>query len=266
LVLSWSLREASLLEAALLVPGDRKVGSAGGASGVETTQANPFNRETLVAEVLAEWQGLLDVVAELFGVPAGLITRVDGQQIEIFLSSKSEGNPYQAGYTSQYPGSGWFCERTLKNRGLLLIPNAEDDPEWRDNAAVTGLHMLSYVGVPIMRPDGELFGTMCYLDRKEHEHNETHIRVLQQVKRLVEQSLRIVLYEREISERDRAFDNLSKIYPICCYCRRIRDGAGAWMLAERYIEAISGKEASHGICPDCMNEGRWRQVSVRPKT
>jgi hypothetical protein len=60
---------------------------------VETVQPNPFNRQNLVADVLEEWQSLLDVVAELFGVPAGLITRVNGKQIEILLSSKSEGNP-----------------------------------------------------------------------------------------------------------------------------------------------------------------------------
>jgi hypothetical protein len=224
---------------------------------VQTQTANPFNRQNLVAAVLEEWQSLLDVVAELFEVPAGLITRVDAGEIEILLSSQTEGNPYTAGYTTQYPDSGWYCERTLKGRDPLLIPNALEDPAWRDNAAVTGFHMISYVGIPIVRPDGDLFGTMCYLDRKENAHNETHIKVLRQVKRIIEQSLRILFYEGEIADRDHVLLGLSKIYPICSYCRRIRDGAGAWVRVESYIEQISGKSASHGICPDCMQSQPW---------
>jgi hypothetical protein len=65
-----------------------------------------------------------DDTAEILGVPAGLITRVDGREIEILLSSETEGNPYPAAYKSQYPDSGWYCEHTLKSRGLNLIPNA----------------------------------------------------------------------------------------------------------------------------------------------
>jgi transcriptional regulator with GAF, ATPase, and Fis domain len=228
-----------------------------------SVQANPFNKKNLVAQVLEEWQGLINVVAEIFGVPAGLVTRVDGKHIEILLSSKTEGNPYSAGYTTQFPDSGWYCERTLKNRDLLLIPNALKDPEWKDNPAAAGMHMISYVGVPIARPDGEMFGTMCYIDCKENAHNDVHVKLLNQVKLIIEQSLRIVLYKGEIADRDRLFDDLSKIYPMCSYCRKIRDAAGTWVVVEEYVNAISGREASHGICPVCLDRKPWRNSPSR---
>lgn len=60
-------------------------------------KANPFNREKLTEDVLKEWQNLLNGAAEILGVPAGLITRVDGNEIEILLSSESEGNPLDRG-------------------------------------------------------------------------------------------------------------------------------------------------------------------------
>ena len=123
----------------------------------------PFDRDALADEMLREWQRLLDDVAEHIGVPAGLITRVDDEEIEILLSSESEGNPYAAGYRSQYPSSGWYCEHTLKSRGLNLIPNALEDPRWESNAAAVDLSIVSYVGLPIERPDGEPFGTVCFL-------------------------------------------------------------------------------------------------------
>lgn len=53
---------------------------------------NPFNRENLVSEILEGWQNMLNLAAELLHVPAGLITRIDGSEIEIFLSSQTQGN------------------------------------------------------------------------------------------------------------------------------------------------------------------------------
>ena len=67
--------------------------------------ANPFNREKLAENVLEEWQNLLNGTAEILGVPVGLITRVDGKEIEILLSSKTEGNPYPAAVKTHYPDS-----------------------------------------------------------------------------------------------------------------------------------------------------------------
>jgi len=218
---------------------------------MENMKANPFNRKKLTEDVLKEWQSLLDGTAEILGVPAGLITRVDGKEIEILLSSESEGNPYTAAYTTHYPDSGWYCERTLKSKRLNLIPNALLDPEWKDNPAVVGLHMISYVGMPIERPDGGEFGTVCFLDNKENAHNDLHIRLIHQIKRMIELSLRIVFDKEEIDRRDRLLDGLSKIYPICSFCKKVREETGKWVSVEKYVWDVSGTEASHGICPQC---------------
>ena len=48
-------------------------------------------------DVLAKWQNVVDVMAEIVQVPAGLIMRIDGAHIEVFKSSRSEGNPYEPG-------------------------------------------------------------------------------------------------------------------------------------------------------------------------
>src|SRR5512133_3854402 len=111
---------------------------------MENMGINPYSREKLTEDVLKEWQNLLDETAEILCVPAGLITRVDGNKIEILLSSETEGNPYPAGCTAQYPDSGWYCEHTLKSRGLNLIPNALKDSQWKDNSAAVDLHIISY--------------------------------------------------------------------------------------------------------------------------
>jgi hypothetical protein len=221
---------------------------------MESIDRNPFDRKKLTADILNEWQNLLNESAEILGVPAGLITRLNGKEIEILLSSKTEGNPYPADYVSTYPDSGWFCEYTLKTNGLNLIPNALLDPMWKDNPAAVDLHMLSYVGMPIERPDGGQFGTVCFIDNKQNAHNELHIRLIAQIKKMVELTLRIVDAKEEIDKRDRLINDLSRIYPICSYCKKVREDSGDWVSVEKYVKDISGAKPSHSVCPECFKK------------
>jgi GAF domain-containing protein len=197
---------------------------------------------------------MLDETADILAVPAGLITRVDGKEIQILLSSDTKGNPYPAAAKASYPDSGWYCERTLKSKGLNLISDASQDPDWKDNAAAVDLHMVSYMGMPIGRPDGEQFGTVCFLDNKQNAHNDLHIRLIKQIKRMIELSLRIVLDKKEIERRDLLLDNLRKIYPICSYCNKVREESGEWVSVQKYVKDISGAVPSHGICPECYKK------------
>ena len=105
--------------------------------------------------------------------------------------------------------------------------------------------------MPINRPDGGQFGTVCFIDNKQNVHNDLHIRLVKQIKRMVELSLRIILAQREIDHRDRLLDDLSKIYPICSYCKKVREKTGTWFSVEKYVRDISGAMPSHGVCPQC---------------
>lgn len=45
-------------------------------------------------ETLEGWQSLVDTMAELAGIPAGLIMRLTADEIEVFVASRNDGNPY----------------------------------------------------------------------------------------------------------------------------------------------------------------------------
>jgi len=212
---------------------------------------NPFTRENLPKKVLAEWQRLIDSVAGQFGVPAGLVTRVDRDRIEILLSSATEGNPYTAGYVAQYPGSGWYCEHTLDKQALNLIPDASRDPQWRDNAAVTKLGIVSYMGMPIQLPDGSEFGTVCFLDNKANAHNALHVKMLEHVVRMFELSLRLLQSEQEIARQRDVIGELSRVFPICGECGRVRSDSGEWIDAARYVRNAAGAQPARAKCPQC---------------
>jgi DNA-binding response OmpR family regulator len=44
---------------------------------------------------------------------------------------------------------------------------------------------------------------------------------------------------------------LQDLIPICAYCRKIRNDADYWQLAETYISEQTGSNFTHGMCPDC---------------
>jgi hypothetical protein len=47
---------------------------------------------------------------------------------------------------------------------------------------------------------------------------------------------------------------LSGLLPICAWCRKIREGDGAWVQLESYIVSHSEADFTHGICPECLEK------------
>ena len=47
---------------------------------------------------------------------------------------------------------------------------------------------------------------------------------------------------------------LRGLIPICSSCRRIRETDQTWMSIERYLDAHTDVQLSHGVCPDCMRK------------
>jgi len=48
-------------------------------------------------EIQARWQRILDLLARILNVTAAAIMKADPPQIEVFLSSTTEGNPFRRG-------------------------------------------------------------------------------------------------------------------------------------------------------------------------
>jgi hypothetical protein len=46
-------------------------------------------------------------------------------------------------------------------------------------------------------------------------------------------------------------DQLKRIIPICCNCKKIRDDQGYWSQLEAFFESHSKTKFSHSICPEC---------------
>lgn len=55
---------------------------------------------------------------------------------------------------------------------------------------------------------------------------------------------RILRYATQVQQ-------LEAFLPICSYCKKVRDDKNYWQQIEGYINARTGSEFSHSVCPDC---------------
>jgi len=208
--------------------------------------------------IVNKWQSIVNTLAEIINVPAALIMKVEPPYIEVFRSSESNNNPYKVGGKEHL--AGLYCERVMKTRNELLVPNALKDENWNKNPDIK-LGMVSYLGFPILWPTGEIFGTICILDSKENRYEEIYKRLLFQSKELLDAHLDLIYQnirlEKTANELEKSLNEikvLRGLLPICSYCKKIRDDKGYWSPIETYIGNRSEVEFSHGICPDCAKK------------
>ena len=217
-------------------------------------------------DTLSSWQQVVDLMAESCQVSAGLIMRITGQDIEVFVSSHYNGNPYKVGERETLLGSGLYCEHVLRSRRQLLVPNALADAEWRNNPDVK-LNMIAYLGYPIVTPAGNVFGTICVLDQKENQFGVLYERLLEHFKEHIELDIAAAENRRQLAQRNDALTEalarvktLEGILPICQHCKKIRIEEGdsrdekAWFEPQVYLRDHTEAQFSHGICPECLRK------------
>ena len=145
-------------------------------------------------ETLQSWQQTIDLLAEIVDVPAALITRVHPCELEVFLASQSSGNIYSKGDKALL-NTGHYCETVITTRMEVLVANSSKDPEWK-NAPETEHGMISYYGLPLMWPTGEIFGTICILDNTENHYSEQYCKLIEQFQQMIELNLRSIHHEQ----------------------------------------------------------------------
>lgn len=217
---------------------------------VQDTPPNPYTRDSLTIDRLGTWRDMVTLMAEIIAVPVGLVMRVDGPRIEVFLASETEGNPYQEEHGESYQDSGLYCEWVVRNEEPLLVPNALVDPDWDQNPDIK-LGLPSYMGLPLKRPDGLVFGTLCVLDSKENAYSDKDRSLMERFRDVIEKDMALIEAHQRIHDQEQDLGILRRVVPICMYCKSVRNDEGFWKRVEEILQGYSGKPASHGVCPDC---------------
>src|SRR2546429_1007697 len=202
-------------------------------------------------DIIRKWQEIVDLLADLMHVPSPSIMRAEPPQIKVFVSSASKGNPCVPGSVDTGP----YCETVLKSRQPLRVTDALADETWRSNPHVKS-GMISYLGVPISWPDGEIFGTICIRDNKRNAYSEAYLKLLLHFRDLLQADLKSLarLYG-EIETRE------AKI-------RRLVDanimGIFVWDVEGRILEANDAFLHIIGYDREDLAAGRVRWTDLTP--
>jgi PAS domain S-box-containing protein len=125
------------------------------------------------SEIVSKWQEIVDLLAEIVHIPSALIMRAEPPGIKVFISSSPKRKP--CGVVPL--DTGFCCETVMKTRQSLLVPDTREDERWKLGPD-SDLGLISYLGVPIAWPDGEIFGTLCVCDNKRNEYSGLYLRLM----------------------------------------------------------------------------------------
>lgn len=96
-------------------------------------------------------------------VPLGYwaVTRFDGER-QLYLEVRDDAYGLVAGDSHRWDHS--FCVRMLAGDGPSMAPDAMAIPAYSAAGVAREVPIGAYVGIPLVRGDGTLFGTICGLD------------------------------------------------------------------------------------------------------
>ena len=112
------------------------------------------NFETASTEVL-------DYLHSRLGFNLWMVTRTETENW-IVLNAKDHGYDVKGGDVFRWTDS--FCSRMVQDLGPRIAPRSADIPAYASAPIGQAVPIGAYVGVPLSRFDGELFGTLCAID------------------------------------------------------------------------------------------------------
>jgi GAF domain-containing protein len=102
-------------------------------------------------------EGVLRFLSEHVGWDVWMVTRVEGEH-QIVLSSQPEGVVRPG---ARLPWAESFCHAMVEGTAPRVATVTAAVPEYASRTKGLGRDVAAYMGVPLVHPGPELFGTVC---------------------------------------------------------------------------------------------------------
>lgn len=195
------------------------------------------------------WRKTVDILADIIAVPSALIVLARSDtELEVYVASETPGNRYQQGQVIRR-NSGTYFDSSIDNDGVLMVADANEDPQWRNSPSVR-LGMVSYLGMPLRWPDGSPFGTICVMDARANRYSARYQRLLAQFQEIITLHLALLFQQHELKERTRR-DSLTGA---CTRREFFETGRSELKRARRY---------GHPMCMLLLDFDHFKQINDR---
>jgi PAS domain S-box-containing protein len=158
------------------------------------------------SDVLRKWQRIVDLLANVMHVPSAVVTKLEPPHYTHYrtvAANSGPANPFPVDQTFSMD-IGTFCETVIKNCEPLLVANALEDEQWR-SAPETQVGMVSYLGFPVLWPDGHMFGTICVLDDKTNRYSDLYHELLSHCRDVLQADLQALARLSSELEEQKAY-------------------------------------------------------------
>lgn len=115
----------------------------------------------MINDFAAAAQETMAFLRRRLGFKLWMVTRTEGDDW-IVLFADDAGYGIRPGQTFRWTDT--VCSRMVLDHGPNIAPAMHDVPAYADAPLVHQLGIGAYVGVPLHRTDGSLFGTLCGMD------------------------------------------------------------------------------------------------------
>lgn len=146
-----------------------------------------------------DYDNLSAIAAEICGTPISLISLIDNKR-QWFKSH--HGYPEK-----ETPRNHAFCAHAINDpNDIFIIQDARNDERFHDNPLVTGEpYIIFYAGVPLISESGQALGTLCVIDQKAKQLNDSQLRSL---KALSNQVMNLLELRKTKKSLEESFVNL----------------------------------------------------------
>jgi PAS domain S-box-containing protein len=186
----------------------------------------------------ASFDRVVELAADLFGVPMAAISLVDSNR-QWFKARIGIG-------VDETPREQSFCSHAIaRDDGLMVIEDATQDPRFAANPFVTGdAHVRFYAGAALTTKSGHRLGALCVIDKKPHHPSKAMLAQLEILAKLAVGELELARERAGHAEKNRLLTLAEHIAKI-----------GHWRLDVTTMKVTWSPEVYriHGVTPETFD-------------
>ena len=118
----------------------------------------------MINDFAAAAQATMAYLRRRLGLQLWMVTRTEGDDWIVLQVDEADDAAYSVKPGQSFRWTDTFCSRMVLGHGPGIAPATRDVPAYAHAPLSEQLPAGAYVGVPLRRSDGSLFGTLCGLD------------------------------------------------------------------------------------------------------